>query len=361
MRVGTQRRRRTRTALGITTWLAVTGLVAGPASAAAMWTVSPGVNSAVPGALDELACPTATTCFAIGYSGSGVKTTNMAERWNGTRWSAVTGTKPKGFLSCPTATSCFAAVQRTMEHWDGTTWSTLPGPPVNGTADLSCPSTTSCTAVGNALDASGRTLIQHWDGTTWSEVASPNPGSVVSLFGVDCLRSTSCYAVGEDAADVAIAERWNGTKWSLMTMPKSTHAVQTALTDLACTSTASCFAVGDSFDGHKTTSMAERWNGSKWSIMPIVAPAGAANSLSRVSCSSAANCFAVGINYVGGARTTLIEHSNGKSWSVSPSPNPAGGADFAPGGISCPRTTECFAVGRRWVKAKTYPLIERYR
>ena len=64
---------------------------------------------------------------------------------------------------------------------------------------VSCPSTTSCFAVGDTYTVDG-TLVEHWNGSHWSIMTSPNhTGSTTrlnGLNGVSCPNTTNCFAVG---------------------------------------------------------------------------------------------------------------------------------------------------------------------
>ncbi len=64
---------------------------------------------------------------------------------------------------------------------------------------VSCPSATSCAAVGNdgvnPAAASGKTLVESWDGSAWSVVTSSNEG-FSGLSAVSCLPLGPCTAVG---------------------------------------------------------------------------------------------------------------------------------------------------------------------
>jgi hypothetical protein len=61
----------------------------------------------------------------------------------------------------------------------------------NDLVGVSCPTTSSCVAVGSAgfvvfSSRSFRTLVEQWDGTSWSIATSPNPSGadVAVLTGV---------------------------------------------------------------------------------------------------------------------------------------------------------------------------------
>src|SRR6476620_4568395 len=160
-----------------------------PASAAPTWSVvaSPSPVGPPSGILKSVACPSTDRCFAVGYYGpDGTNTKTLIERWNGTSWSVMASPNPAGASD-----------------------SLLTG--------VSCPSPTSCYAVGWSTDSSldEKTLVEHWNGTSWSIVTSPNPAGSTGSFlnSVSCPSTTSCYAVGFSYSSFAqrtLVERWNG-------------------------------------------------------------------------------------------------------------------------------------------------------
>jgi hypothetical protein len=210
----------------------------------------------------------------------------LVERWNGTSWSIVTSPSPSPGttdavligVACPSKTSCYAvghyatdsARKTLVEHWNGTSWSIVTGPdPIGGfLSGVSCPSKTSCYAVGGY---STKTVVEPWNGTSWSIVTTPNPTGA-NLSAVSCRSKTSCYAVGNystDSAPKTLVERWNGTSWSIVTSPNPAGATYSDLTGVSCPSKTSCSAVGffytDSSFNEKT--LVENWNGTSWSIV----------------------------------------------------------------------------------------------
>jgi len=112
-------------------------------------------------------------------------------------------------LSCSSATSCTAVGSGNgslAEYWNGTSWAFQSTPNVPAIANgelygVSCSSATSCTATGVYVNKSyvDEPLAEHWNGATWSVQSTPNPaGSTGSeFFGVSCPSATSCTAVGD--------------------------------------------------------------------------------------------------------------------------------------------------------------------
>ncbi len=321
------------------------GVVAGaPVSAApTSWTISPSPSPNRPsGTLAGVSCPSPTNCFAAG--GGGI------ERWNGTTWSkvtsAVTGDATLNAVSCASATSCIAVGSSSAapfsEKWNGTTWSTTGGVTPGGATfisvnGVSCTSASNCSAVGSySVGATSKTLIERWNGSSWKIVASPNPSGAITSFlmGVTCRSATSCFAVGGhveagDNKGGPLAERWNGTTWTVLPIatPKAraTDALLTTarLNGVTCPSATSCTAVGYT----ASDALVERWNGSTWSRVatPALPAQNAIAELRAVSCASVTDCSAVGVTLLpvdqreGVERpNSVIEHWNGRAWSIQP-------------------------------------------
>jgi len=216
---------------------------------------------------------------------------SLSERWNGSSWSiepvplAPTG-GPSGLfgVTCRSAEDCTAVGayivgdddhQPLVEHWNGTAWAPTPTPAADELSQLvsvSCPSVTSCIAVGSSPVDEGPPLplAEAWNGTSWTiQPAAPHPDAYAQFNSVSCTSARSCIAVGLACTSLnactplgqqgfrALAERWNGTKWTVLTMPSP---ASTDLESVSCTSWRACSAVGRG----RSALVAERWNGTKW-------------------------------------------------------------------------------------------------
>ena len=108
--------------------------------------------------------------------------------------------------------------------------------------------------------------------------------------------------------ELALAERWDGTTWSLQPVPDPAGATDTILEAVSCPSGTACTAVGVS-DAH---AVAEAWDGAAWALEPVPIPAKAQGTeLSGVACTAAATCTAVGhwnYNGLNAVGQTLAEH-----------------------------------------------------
>lgn len=310
-------------------------LLAGSATAATIsWSVQPTPNPA--GGSDSgfagMACASAKDCAAVGSYDNGKRGVTLAERWNGRKWSIQPTPNPRGGSdNILYSVSCAPAARR--------------GP------------RSPCTAVGRHHGRTNVTLAERWNGATWSIQPTPNPfhGSDIALVSVSCPSTSTCIAVGDyhrRTTYVPLAERWNGRKWSIQRSRNPTGASDTFLSGVSCASASDCTAVGDYYDGTRTVTLAERWNGTKWWVQHTPNPTGTSdNELEAVWCRPATRrgarsaCTAVGYKGNGNGAETLAERFNGTKWSIQPTPNPSGGSYITLDGVSCVSPRACTAVG----------------
>ncbi len=350
-----------------------------------MWTVETSTSPAGPpnGVLLGVSCFSTTSCIAVGYSDQAT----LVEQWNGTNWSVTASPNPLGAniselsgVSCPSATSCFAvggystssARSTLVEQWNGTTWSIITSPNPSGATwttlnGVSCPSTTSCYAVGYYLTGStpNQTLVEHWDGANWSIVTSPNRRGATGsyLSSVACPSTTLCYAVGDWTTTTAhwtLIERWNGRSWAVLASANPSGSIS-LLSAVSCASTTDCNAVGDYQTSSESKTLIEHWNGTSWAIVTSPNPTGTTSTgLSDVSCASTTSCYAVGVYQTSSAFATLIEKWNGASWTIVTNADPPGSTSASLSGVRCPTTTSCFAVGSYDTSSANAALVEQW-
>jgi hypothetical protein len=320
------------------------------------------------GIVDGVSCTSASACIAVGFSGTEQGT--LAERWNGTSWTIQSTPNPSGALkvdlsgvSCTSASACIAVgFEQTSsneftvaERWNGTSWTiqSTPNPPGALNVELegvSCTSASACTAVGSS---DTNKLAEQWNGTSWTIQSTPNPSGSTdgALEGVSCTSASACTAVGwyETSAGVfALAERWNGTSWTIQSTPNPNPELGPTLTGVSCTSANACTAVGyyETSSGATSPALAEQWNGTSWTIQSTPNPPGALYvDLSTVSCTSASACTAVGSYGTSSNQFTLAEQWNGTSWAVQTTPNPVGSQESELDGVFCISASACKAVG----------------
>jgi hypothetical protein len=195
----------------------------------------------------------------------------------------------------------------------------------------------------------------------WAITPTPSPGKTFStLSGVSCpSRTTTCTAVGyadrSPGVFATLAERWNGTSWTVQPTPNPTGARSSHLSGISCAPVnpivrrpVQCMAVGGYVDSTRAfVPLAEFFNGFTWSITAAQVPPGAnGSSLSGVSCVAATACMAVGtyFNSAAAANEELAEVWDGSTWTVQATPDVPSDSLNA---VSCTFATACVAVGTR--------------
>jgi hypothetical protein len=306
---------------------------------------------------------------------------SIAERWDGLSWAILPTPRLPGGMSaelfavaCPDAKLCVAVgaegaheaglsepsplagdASPLVEQWNGKSWSVMASPQVLGASldAVACPSALECIAVGWPGTEGGRPLAERWDGHRWSLMSTPDVAggelSAIACPAVDqCLAVGSVPFAGQNFAlrrtdNVTLPMGWDGQRWVAQQTPRLPQSGPGAwryqLAGLACSSTASCFAVGYfSYAAAPPllTPLVEGFDGKVWTVRSFpggVAPAEASLSagshhepqLLDVSCSSASACTAVGsvsdlcVPHANPSPCTLEASWNGTSWRIEPS------------------------------------------
>jgi hypothetical protein len=331
-----------------------------------------------------VSCTSPDACTVVGHYDDGdVRGLPLVERWNGVDWSIQpTPTSAAGTLnglSCTSSTRCVAVGYDTrsgsgalgagggdvplVERWDGKRWSIRRTPgtsPANVSLDaVSCAGRT-CVARGMGgglpppfgVDSPGAPVVARWDSTSWS--IEPADGWIPA--GVACASPMACFLVGARTADTPdgmltepLAERWNGRRWSTQRPPTYRYTTDSTLGSVSCVSPRACVAVGDyqSYTTGRDSTLAERWDGTGWTIVPSPNPAGAsATRLVGVSCASPLSCLAIGTYDTRALRQRpLAERWNGRRWSIIRPPTLANAANVSPTTVSCGSNTDCVVLG----------------
>ncbi len=327
--------------------------------------------------ITAVSCSSSTLCVAVGWTSDYDTDVGYAAKWNGHAWStmSVPHYAPNGYLysqelygvSCPSATSCVAvgyassSDEALSETWNGSKWS-LQLTSVSEYPELfgvSCVSSHYCKAVGTLDDE--QPLALTWDGSTWTtDSMPPIPDSENYLYGVSCTSDTSCTAAGVQDRNETLVMSWAGASWAQVTALNPGDDYD-HLYGISCAAGV-CMAVGTQENGDQVTGLIEKLNVGSTSVSSATSGANpdiSFTDLAAVSCSSASFCVAVGY---GSSVGEDIENSyaasyNGSKWKAITSASPGMEPYDAFMGVSCVSSSRCIAVGTQWSVSTSFTYL----
>lgn len=315
------------------------------------------------GALNGVAAASASSAWAVGYTGAKSSGKVLMLHWNGKAWSRVTSPAvlngTTGELTAITVvsatnawavgyTGAFASGQEhsLILHWNGSAWSevTSPAPIAAGELLGVTATATSGWAVGY-LDINrsapacceGAPLVLRLSGTTWSR-STQNFGSGAGFPGVATTGPGTSWAIGEPTAMITgFVERWNGSTWALGANPVA--GSHHPLYGIAAGPGGTAFTVGDNLD-MPGPPVSARLTGTAWKAVTVSAPNG--SSLNAVAFAPGGTAWAAGSTGLTTGRT-MIMRWNGSAWTRMASPSPS--ASDVLNGIGFSAAKDGWAVG----------------
>ncbi len=305
--------------------------------------------------LSGIDCPSASQCVAVGATvanGEGVVVPVSSGAPGVPR--LVPGAKELTAVACRTAASCVAVG---VGGGHGVDVDLTNGTPASAQTvlDMSAFDTISC--LRSACYGAGRSLA------TGAIASGPTavltvPGTT-SVNGIDCSGPGSCDAIAStsNGKDNGVTFSYNGFRAGpLRVVPPATAT----FTGIACPGTSQCVAVGlGAFrvgSGGPVSDQAvvvQIHSGSPEHLVHI--QGSSAVSLQAIACSSASTCEAVGSSGAASAATAGTG-STSRGAVVEVTKGVPGRVQILPGqtlqlnAISCPTSTQCWAVGENPVK-----------
>jgi hypothetical protein len=338
------------------------------------WTVTPSPdNGAGDNQLSSVSCPSASACVAVGSYLSGGTSKVLVEALVGESWELApapdqgSGNNVLTGVSCSSSTSCTAVgyytntsgVDRALvEDLSGSAWAQATaadeGQGANELDSVSCPSATSCVAVGTFSSGSGvyQALVDNFAGTNWT-VVTPSPDAVgvkTNVFSsVSCGSSSSCFAVGyysNGGKAVTLTARFADGTWAMVKTP-NTGTSTNQLTSVSCAAsgTPQCVTVGYFNGVNSSQTLTQTWTGSYWHIVASANAQVPDDAIGGVACPAAGTCVAVG-SYINAAgdREELIEQLSAGAWLTASGPHPGSTTNLL-NDVSCATPISCIAVG----------------
>jgi hypothetical protein len=289
-----------------------------PGLAATGWSGPTVIDNANPP--QNVSCPTATFCAAVGAGGWG-------QTFNGSSWGAPVNIDPSSnpsghtltAISCPSASFCAAVDQAgNALTFNGSSW-TAPVSLENGAlTTVSCTSASFCVAGDNS--GNGFT----YNGSAWSgPIIVNHVSNSEDIGGISCPSASLCVAVGQNGTFETSTT--GGSTWTVPQTIKSGVNLQA----VSCASTGFCMSVDNAGNAYT-------YNGSAWSAPTPIDTATAqidGGEFTAVSCPASSFCVAID------GRENVLTF-NGSGWSA---PQPLTSAVEHPG-VSCASASFCAAV-----------------
>jgi Cutinase len=341
-----------------------------PTTGTSPWTAAqpplPGdADSTSNSAINDVSCPSATSCLATGYytDTSGVQQ-GMLLTWSDGAWTAAGKAPYANNLSCVTASLCIAVDGPDIETWSSGTWTTTsaPAPADNGSypidlESVSCVSASFCVAAGTYTDTSGNAdgLLETLSDGTWTVEQAPLPADAAAnpdvFFRsgpdtnlVSCPSVSFCLAAGTytdtSGSSEGLLETLSDGTWTATKAPLPADAAANpgaAILGVSCPTASFCLATADyNASDSASESLLETWSGGSWSLTTVQTPA---NVVGPVACASTSACV---ITLIGGSEVLT---SSGGSWTATQLPAPPYGVLWDISNLACASASHCIAVG----------------
>ena len=316
--------------------------------------------------LNAVAAISQSDAWAVGYVNDNNlnESRTLTQHWNGTSWSTIKSPNPGSTPNCRDSNTgnflnavaavdsndvwavgfsftCTALLRPMALHWNGTQWAVVPTPKLNTNDNAALNgilafASDDVFAVGYqpAKNGAVQTLIEHWDGSAWSVVPSPNANQTGNvLMSISGSSPTDIWAVGDKTAPGievrTLALHFDGTTWSVVPTPNPVGGSDldlNVLTSVVASGPNDATAVGFTLANQTELTMAQHWNGTKWSVVQTPnrsAALGSLNTLRGVTAVSATDIYAVGFfndAASAGQDLTLVLHFDGTRWRIISSP-----------------------------------------
>jgi hypothetical protein len=169
------------------------------------------------------------------------------------------------------------------------------------------------------------TAVEHFNGSTWSlAAAADEPNAANALSAVSAASPSDVWAVGSftpnGGSSRPLAERWNGSTWTITPFPAASG--RNFLTAVKAFAPDDAWAIGYAVNNSAVTSYAARWDGSKWNSVAL-APVGENAQLFGMTGMGDNDLWVVGTaRGRNGEAKSVAEHLDGNSWAVVPMKSP---------------------------------------
>ncbi|MCX6512905.1 MAG: hypothetical protein NT160_07610, partial [Actinobacteria bacterium] len=260
----------------------------------------------------DIACASAAACVIVGQSLDQIPEAQVLSKgtWNSQKITPTKGyvAAPLASIACPALGKCLAVgnewkvdgssvpffAQQSTKGWASSVFTSIPAgakAPWRGSfSAISCPSITSCTAVGFSY-LSGQAFVTTKSASAWSKPILLGDNSEYAYpTDIACTSSSTCVVIAEGDGQVAFTETSSG-HWTKKSLATISGLSRPSLSGLSCNGTGSaltCRAVGSISPHDNPNAIWAKLASGNWTGATLALPHGATqSSLTQISCSSA--------------------------------------------------------------------------
>ncbi|NNN20976.1 MAG: cadherin-like domain-containing protein [Acidimicrobiales bacterium] len=300
----------------------------------------------------SISCVTASFCVAAGIknntSGAVISTSNAGATW---ALNSFPSSLQYPYVSCASVSSC-VLVTNTSEKVllttdGGLTWVDSANPAIftSHINSVDCPSSTNCIAVvqGGSSNLPAIFYFSAFSNQSWTSLSQSNASD--AIFGVSCIGSSSCIAVGSHTTNCGVGcPQSVPTSYQISLNPVSwtVHTTErhvTNISSVSCSSATHCVALGQKWNTNSLGAIAYTTTdgGNSWQVSQLPSDV---SVLNEITCLTDTNCVAVGSN-MNGMGLVIKTVNGGASWSEATLP-----AEVNVISLSCPTASSCVAIGQ---------------
>lgn len=218
-------------------------------------------------------------------------------------------------MSCPSASTCFAVGGMgglIVSHDGGESWVDAGVPTGHLLYGISCANPSWCAAVGDG----GAIVVTSDGGASWTAVAS---GTAATLDAVSCPAPGRCMAAGA----VVVVTTTTGFSWHV-----AASTAGTTYSAVTCATTGTCQASDFAANTYSTSDFGASWRVDPTEVSPLL-------GINSLSCPTLSACWVIGQ-----MRTIESTTDGGDAWASESGP-----LQVDLHGLACPAVTMCVAVG----------------
>ncbi len=278
-------------------------------------------NSLNSGSLKDLfgiSCPDPNTCYAVGDTGTVLKTTNSGTNWSAQSSGVVLDLRS---ISCVNINTCLSVGKNgtILKTFNGSTWNPQTSTTTNNLLSIVCLNLNTCYVSGT-----NGTILKTIDGgLNW--LAQTSSAGTNSLNQITCIDSNNCFVGGTNGM---ILKTLDGSNWFVVN-----SGTKDSISGIACSNTNNCYYTKLTlYDYGRITSN----GGVSFSELQF----GEYLSIKRNG-----NCISGTSTCVfAGSNGTIVFTSNGSSWAPH-STSITGTLNNA----VCTSDTQCFGIGNNGI------------